>query len=156
MPVFAYEQQAAVMFELKNKQHQVRDKKVMNREDVYHGALEDILSSTYHAYTVHACKWCLCTTANSSVVIICYVLLQIWRQNRTEEQMAWDAVSGVTLPLTLARVKAAVPSNRVVSLSYHSTCTAMTFTSRVHCTLLFAFRPQVVFRSPSNAVGGRS
>ena len=29
--------------ELKKKQRQIREKKVLNREDVYHGALEDIL-----------------------------------------------------------------------------------------------------------------
>ena len=31
------------MSELKKKQRQIREKKVLNREDVYHGALEDIL-----------------------------------------------------------------------------------------------------------------
>ena len=34
---------AAVVKELKNKQRAIREKKVLNREDVYHGALEDIL-----------------------------------------------------------------------------------------------------------------
>ena len=31
------------MSELKKRHRQIREKKVLNREDVYHGALEDIL-----------------------------------------------------------------------------------------------------------------
>ena len=31
------------MNELKRKQRQIKDKKILNRDEVYHGALEDIL-----------------------------------------------------------------------------------------------------------------
>lgn len=31
------------MNELKKKQRQIKDKKILNRDEVYHGALEDIL-----------------------------------------------------------------------------------------------------------------
>ena len=35
--------QDAVVTELKRKTRQIREKKVLNRDEVYHGALEDIL-----------------------------------------------------------------------------------------------------------------
>ena len=35
--------QEAVVNELKRKQRQIKDKKILNRDEVYHGALEDIL-----------------------------------------------------------------------------------------------------------------
>lgn len=35
--------QEAVVSELKRKQRQIKEKKVLNRDEVYHGALEDIL-----------------------------------------------------------------------------------------------------------------
>ena len=36
-------QQEAVVGELKQKQRMIKEKKVLNRDEVYHGALEDIL-----------------------------------------------------------------------------------------------------------------
>ena len=38
--------QEAVVNELKRKQRQIKDKKILNRDEVYHGALEDILLGT--------------------------------------------------------------------------------------------------------------
>ena len=35
--------QEAVVNELKKRQRQIKDKKILNRDEVYHGALEDIL-----------------------------------------------------------------------------------------------------------------
>lgn len=35
------------MGELKQKHRQIKEKKVLNRDEVYHGALEDILMGVY-------------------------------------------------------------------------------------------------------------
>jgi len=34
--------------ELKQKHRQIKEKKVLNRDEVYHGALEDILMGVYN------------------------------------------------------------------------------------------------------------
>jgi len=36
--------------ELKQKHRQIKEKKVLNRDEVYHGALEDILMGVYEFY----------------------------------------------------------------------------------------------------------
>ena len=42
--------QEAVVGELKQKHRQIKEKKVLNRDEVYHGALEDILMGVYEFY----------------------------------------------------------------------------------------------------------
>ena len=49
--------QEAVVGELKQKHRQIKEKKVLNRDEVYHGALEDILMGVYkfyiHIFVIH-------------------------------------------------------------------------------------------------------
>ena len=58
--------QEAVVSELKRKQRQIKEKKVLNRDEVYHGALEDILlgKNTSRNLILHEFRCSIGVTSN--------------------------------------------------------------------------------------------
>jgi len=74
--------QEAVVGELKQKHRQIKEKKVLNRDEVYHGALEDILMGVYKCsqsvgifYSARKCY----TSLQLAYVTICHLRSSVYR-----------------------------------------------------------------------------